>query len=91
MTAPKTAVTVLSAVAVIVGAAAAVGARGATPTKPAEPGSVLWYDLVTEDSDAVLNFYRELFGWEMVEHRPNNYVVLHQGRPIAGISQMMSS
>ncbi len=84
----KTAVIALMVTALIAGSAATVIAQGSAPGKPTEPGTVVWYDLITEDADAVLDFYRELFGWQLVEHRPNTYVVLDNGVPIAGISQI---
>jgi hypothetical protein len=64
-----------------------VGAQNAA-AMPAQPGALVWFDLVTEDAGAVLDFYRELFGWDLVEHRENSWVALHRGLPIAGISQI---
>ncbi len=63
-------------------------AQNSQPSAPPAPGAVVWFDLLTEDADAVLDFYRELFGWEIQVHTPQHYVVVHNGRPIAGISQI---
>lgn len=84
----KTAVIASMVTALAAGSAATAAAQASVPNKPAESGTVLWYDLITEDAGAVLDFYRQLFGWELVEHRPDQYVVVHNGRPIAGISQI---
>lgn len=88
MNATKMVATVLTLVALVAVSPATVHGQGSAPTKPVEPGTVLWFDLVTEDASAVLDFYQALFGWQMVEHRPNTYVVLRNGVPIAGISQI---
>jgi predicted enzyme related to lactoylglutathione lyase len=73
----------------ILAAHARVG-RAATPAAPPEPGAVVWYDLLTEDGEAALGFYRELFGWETVQHRDGGWVILHHGRPIGGVSEVTS-
>jgi predicted enzyme related to lactoylglutathione lyase len=49
---------------------------------------VVWYDLLTEDATKVLGFYRELFGWEAVQHRDRGWALLHHGRLIGGISEI---
>jgi predicted enzyme related to lactoylglutathione lyase len=51
-------------------------------------GTVAWFDLLTEDAGSVLDFYSELFGWEIVQHSDTHWVVVHKGRPMAGISQI---
>ncbi len=61
-------------------------AQKSPPSPPPAPGAVVWFDLLTEDADAVLDFYRELFGWEIQVHTPTHHVVVHNGQPIAGIS-----
>lgn len=88
MNAPKAVAVMLAFAALITGSALTAIAQTSAPVKPAEPGTVLWYDLITEDAGAVLDFYRQLFGWELVEHKPHHYVVVRNGRPIAGISQI---
>ena len=63
-------------------------AQDGPPSAPNPVGAVVWFDLLTEDDDAVLDFYRELFGWEIQAHTDRHWVVVHNGRPIAGISQI---
>ena len=84
----KAATIVLAVIALVVGLSLTAHAQGATPSKAMAPGAVVWYDLLTEDVGAVLDFYRDLFGWELVQHNANHYVVVHKGRPMAGISQI---
>jgi predicted enzyme related to lactoylglutathione lyase len=69
------------ALAVPVSAAARQGAVG-------EPGSVRWFDLLTEDAAAASAFYGNLFGWEMQRIESGRYVATHDGELIAGISQI---
>ena len=69
---------------VIVGAVIALVATAstshATPNPPTTaPGAVVWYDLLTEDAEAVLDFYRGIFGWDIQPWEPGAWVVLHQG------------
>ena len=61
--------------------AAAQGAVG-------EPGSVRWFELLTEDATAAGVFYRDLFGWELQLRESGDYTVIHDGELIAGISQI---
>lgn len=63
-------------------------AQKSPPSAPPPPGAVVWFDLLTEDADAVLEFYGELFGWDIQVHTPSHHVVVHNGQPIAGISQI---
>ena len=63
-------------------------AQKSPPSAPPAPGAVVWFDLLTEDANAVLEFYGELFGWDIQVHTPSHYVVVHNGQPIAGISQI---
>lgn len=74
------------------GSALAGVARAETPppARPAVPGTVVWWDLLTEDPGAVLDFYRQLFGWDIAEHTDRHWVVSHNGCPIAGISRIRS-
>lgn len=54
-------------------------------------GKFVWYDLITDDVEAVKRFYGGLFGWEFEADGSENdpYVeVYHHGRPIAGIVYM---
>lgn len=70
--------------------ASSISAQGTSPLPPPAPGQVVWWDLLTEDADAVLDFYRELFGWQISEHTDRHWVVSHRGHPIAGISRIRS-
>jgi len=54
----------------------------------AEPGSVVWHDLVTEDAAAAREFYGALFGWTFEKSGGEALLVRHQGQPVAGISQI---
>lgn len=53
-----------------------------------EPGSVRWFDLLTEDAVSASAFYGALFGWEVRRQEPGRYLVIHEGELIAGISQI---
>jgi predicted enzyme related to lactoylglutathione lyase len=70
------------------GIAATAHGQSTTASQKMTPGVVAWFDLLTEDGAAVLDFYRELFGWEIVRHDDTRWVVVHKGRPMAGISQI---
>jgi|MudIll2142460700_1097286.scaffolds.fasta_scaffold51864_3 hypothetical protein len=62
-----------------------------TPTNESHPGKFIWRDLMTDDIPAVKKFYSELFGWtyQDVTDVDNDYtVVLHDGKPIAGIFKL---
>lgn len=49
-------------------------------------GKFIWRDLLTENSEGVRSFYRELFGWTFRETGDSKYtLILHRGRPIAGM------
>ena len=71
----------LLALAAPLPAAARQGAVG-------EPGSVRWFDLLTEDAAAASAFYGNLFGWEMERVDSGRYVATHEGEMIAGIHQI---
>ncbi len=60
----------------------------ASQQKDVPQGSVVWFDLLTEDADRVMDFYRGIFGWELRLQEPGAWVVLHNGQPIAGISEI---
>lgn len=62
----------------------AVSAQGTA----GQAGSVRWFDLLTEDAAAASTFYRDLFDWELQLQSSGNYVVIHDGELIAGISQI---
>ncbi|MCP4898637.1 MAG: VOC family protein [bacterium] len=55
------------------------------------PGTVIWWDLLTEDADAVMDFYSGIFGWEYHLHETGAWVVLLNDKPIAGISEIKDS
>ena len=55
------------------------------------PGKFVWRDLMTHDIPAVKKFYSELFGWTYlyIGESDNDYtVVLHDGKPIAGMFKL---
>ena len=54
----------------------------------AEPGYVGWFELLTEDATAASAFYRDLFDWELQRQESGNYLVIHDGELIAGISEI---
>ncbi len=53
-----------------------------------EPGSVRWFDLLTEDATAASAFYADLFGWDVQRRSEGRYVVRHDGELIAGINEI---
>jgi len=50
-------------------------------------GKFVWFDLLTEDSKAAQQFYRELFGWRFAadKNTPDYIVIYSKGKPIGGI------
>jgi predicted enzyme related to lactoylglutathione lyase len=55
---------------------------------PWPPGYPCWVDLTTSDIDAAQQFYRGLFGWELLVSGPEfgGYVMAQlDGRPVAGL------
>jgi uncharacterized protein len=62
-----------------------------TPTGESHPGKFVWRDLMTDDISSVKKFYSELFGWTYIDvgESDNDYsVILHEGKPIAGIFKL---
>lgn len=60
-------------------------------TNEFRPGKFVWRDLMTHDIPAVKKFYSELFGWTYLDigESDNDYtVVLHDGKPIAGMFKL---
>ena len=61
------------------------------PTVESHPGKFIWRDLMSDDIPAVKKFYSELFGWTYLNlgENENDYiVVLHNGKPIAGMFKL---
>ena len=61
------------------------------PSGESHPGKFVWKDLMSDDIPAVKKFYSELFGWTYLNtgESENDYtVVLHDGKPIAGIFEL---
>ncbi|WP_402469792.1 VOC family protein [Isoptericola aurantiacus] len=57
-------------------------------------GAPIWIDLGTNDLDAAVTFYTELFGWDHVsfgEEFGNYGQFLHQGAPVAGVGPNMAA
>jgi uncharacterized protein len=57
------------------------------PTGAQHLGKFVWRDLLTNNPEASARFYRELFGWQFegVSGSKGYSVILHNGRPIAGM------
>ena len=53
-----------------------------------EPGSVRWFDLLTEDATAASAFYADLFGWDVQRQDEGRYIVTHDGELVAGINEI---
>jgi uncharacterized protein len=54
------------------------------------PGKFVWFDLATENPDAVRAFYGRIFDWQFsqVENAPASYTIIeHNGQKIAGMFQ----
>lgn len=61
------------------------------PSGESHRGKFIWRDLMTDDVPSVKNFYSELFGWTYIDvgESENDYtVVLHDGKPIAGMFRL---
>jgi len=58
-----------------------------TPTQQHYIGKFIWFDLLTEDPQAVQQFYRELFGWRFAaDKNAPDYIVIYAGdKAIGGI------
>jgi len=86
------------AAALIVFAAGACSSAGArvdllpvTPNATGErsPGQIVWYDLVTDDVEAVQTFYGGLFGWTFEQVQGDGvvyHVIRHGGEAIGGMA-----
>ncbi|MEM9302745.1 MAG: VOC family protein [Pseudomonadota bacterium] len=60
---------------------------GLLPVAP-NAAEIRWFELISEDAEASVDFYRELFGWR-IERSPTGSLVAYLGdKPIAGISQI---
>lgn len=60
-------------------------------TNEFHPGKFVWRDLMTHDIPSVKKFYSELFGWTYLDvgESDNDFtVVLHDGKPIAGMFKL---
>jgi predicted enzyme related to lactoylglutathione lyase len=62
-----------------------------SPLQANEPGNVPWFDLVTENAEVAGDFYSDLFGWEIVISHTGSNLVMHNGIPIGGISEIEDS
>jgi len=76
------------ALALTFSAVAGVAAAQPGSAPPVPTGAVVWWDLLTESPATVLDFYRQLFGWDVAEHTDRHWVISHHGQPIAGISRI---
>ncbi len=61
-------------------------ALNASPTDLYIPGKFVWFDLVTDDSDAAKRFYGAVFGWRFrpVEGAPESYLAIENGGTAIG-------
>jgi uncharacterized protein len=62
-----------------------------TPARAAEPGKVIWSDLVSEDAEAAASFYTALFGWRVEERAPGVMRLWLADREIGAIHQINDS
>ncbi len=59
----------------------------AEPTDRLSIGSVVWADLLTDDPQAAIEFYEEVFGWEIAKSADEDYWLIRiDGERIAGIA-----
>lgn len=65
----------------------AMAALGPTPAG-ADTGSVVWFELLTEDAEAARTFYGELLGWQAEPARARAVVLRDDGRRIGGIAEI---
>ena len=54
----------------------------------AQPGKVVWHDLVTPDLDKSRAFYGALFGWQFEQLSDGYLLARYQGRPVAGLARL---
>lgn len=54
----------------------------------AQPGKVVWHDLVTPDIDQAKAFYGGLFGWTFKDLSGGYSLASHKGRYVAGIARL---
>ncbi len=64
------------------------GLGGASFAATAQPGSAVWFDLLTENAAVANAFYAEVFGWEIEVYKPDVWLARHNGEAVAGISQI---
>ena len=57
------------------------------PSGQADPGRIVWHDLVTHDIQSAGRFYQQLFGWE-IKYQDRYAVVRNHGKLIAGMLQI---
>ena len=59
-----------------------------TPTGQHHIGKFVWFDLLTEDAQAVQQFYQGLFGWRFsADSNTPDYIVIYSGdKPIGGMA-----
>ena len=57
-----------------------------TPNGQYQVGKFVWFDLLTEDSKAAQEFYKQLFGWRFAADKYSpDYIVIYSGdKPIGG-------
>jgi hypothetical protein len=63
------------------------GGISSEPSGTALTGKAIWFDLVTEDVDEAIEFYRAVFGWSFDELQDDVYALAtNQGQPVAAIA-----
>lgn len=64
-----------------------LGVFGAARTSEAA-GEVDWFNLLSENTYAAINFYEELLGWEIDQTGVGTFIAYRNGIPFAGINQI---
>lgn len=55
-----------------------------------QPGTFVWFDLITHDSEKVRTYYEKLFGWKISKMAGDDKydIITHKGRMIGGIAEI---
>lgn len=65
-----------------------VAAALAVPARAAAAGEIYWFSLLSENVHAAVDFYSNLFGWEIDSSPTGGFMALRDGRPFAGFSSI---
>jgi predicted enzyme related to lactoylglutathione lyase len=58
------------------------------PLRGHAAGEVNWFSLLTENQYVAIDFYSDLFGWEITDSPTGGFMAMRNGVPFAGISQI---